>query len=130
MKWLAGLLLAGALFLVSIETHGQESSWVGSGTVSCAKFEELYRENPSEVEFLFFNWAQGFLSGLNTLLLPEGGVEHANLAPPDYGAERQQSMIRLFCANNPPRPYVVAVLELYDELRRSQGLSNWRGAAN
>ncbi|MGA8972905.1 MAG: hypothetical protein WB496_06925 [Pseudolabrys sp.] len=38
---------------------------MGPGSVTCSKFEADYRQNPDQVDNLFFTWAQGFMSGFN-----------------------------------------------------------------
>ena len=37
----------------------------GTGVGSCGKFAADYRQNPDQVDNLFFTWAQGFMSGFN-----------------------------------------------------------------
>jgi hypothetical protein len=64
----AGPLVAIATICSSAESQASstESAWAGIGASSCGEFSEMYRSDPNQAEFMFFSWAQGFMSGLNT----------------------------------------------------------------
>ena len=72
---------------------------------------------------LYFTWAQGFLSGVNTPLMM-GSVRAANLAA--RALNEQQAFIDRFCDQRPLANYVAAVLSPYDAMRSEQGLHDWR----
>ena len=46
-------------------TNSKADAIMGPGSVTCGKFAADYRQNPDQVDNLFFTWAQGFMSGFN-----------------------------------------------------------------
>jgi hypothetical protein len=44
----------------------------GFGACSCGQLAKIYRQNPQVTEKIFFQWAAGFMSGLNAYLLLSG----------------------------------------------------------
>jgi hypothetical protein len=62
--------VAGSLCL-SLGSSAAENDYatMGLGSASCGKFAEIFRLGPSRAEEEFFDWAQGFMSGLNMALL-------------------------------------------------------------
>jgi hypothetical protein len=121
-KYVAALTVLLYVFNASAE----EQTFQGFGTASCAKFAEMYRVRPDETEPLFFGWAQGFMSGLNT------GVMLARGKTTDLGRwtiEHQEQEVRMYCNSYPLESYVKAVFKLYDDMRDAQGLPNWRFAS-
>lgn len=95
---------------------------VGEGARSCAEFGELYK-NQTHVEALFFQWAQGMMTGIN-VVIAANGQETTNLTLRDV--KSQMGDIRLYCATNPLAFYLQAVLDLFDRMRREQNLPDWR----
>jgi len=98
---------------------GENEDWIstmGAGAQTCAGFGKMYAENPARFEGLFFQWAQGFLSGLNgpALYLSEYGYPKADLST--ISTDSQMAWLRDYCADNPLRSYMSAVLDLYGEL--------------
>jgi len=96
---------------------------VGAAAQSCAQFGELYKKSPADAEVIFFTWAQGMTSGLN-MSLPSRNSPESGLVLSDN--ERQMEYIRAYCFNSPLAFYGQAVLDLYDAMRREQGLPDWR----
>jgi hypothetical protein len=96
---------------------GEKAGWIGPGTVSCAEFRQAYNNDPKNAENLFFSWALGFMSGLNTELLERGETD-LNAMP----MAKQKELVRTWCEKHPQAGYFAAVFELYNHMRRDQGL--------
>ena len=113
-----GLVLALVLVGLVAAPAGaqQEYSIMGMGASSCAKFGETYRMNPSMAEVIYFSWAQGYLSGLNTGLSAMTR-KTVNLNPPEFDTDAQRKLLRRFCADNPLKNYADAVTTLLTKLR-------------
>jgi hypothetical protein len=114
------LALALTLILLPVRASATEKAgWLGPGTVSCPEFVEACRQN-SKDETLFFSWALGFMSGLNTELLQHG---ETNLNGLPIGAQKE--FIRSYCKDHPKAPYFEAVFKLFDKMRHDQGLPSY-----
>lgn len=86
----------------------------GPGASTCGQFAASYRAYPQDTELLYFSWAQGYMSGMNTILEP------LKVPPGDFGKKpiaEQQSIIRDFCDAHPLAPYEGAVLVLFEQLK-------------
>ena len=90
----------------------------GPGANSCAVFLDLYRQNPEPHQILFFAWAQGFMSGMNTVALRLKG-EVIDLHPETYLQGQQMAFLRAYCEAHPARTYSEAVFELMTYLRQA-----------
>ena len=112
---IAATLITIAMLISNVPASAKYA-WVGFGTATCGEFAALYRQDPTDIENLFFGWAQGFMSGLNTSRLGTGKTVDLE------GAERLQRMIRAYCDANPLKQFVSAVLALYDKLAIEQGV--------
>ena len=106
-------------FLPAQVLAAEKAAWSGSGTMSCAEVTGALQQHPGD-ENLFFSWAQGFMSGLNTDLLKHGETD-LNSLPVDA----QKQFVRSYCKEHPHAPYFEAVFKLFDELRRDQGLPSY-----
>lgn len=95
----------------------------GAGALSCAQFGQFYKESPDYVETLYFTWAQGMMSGLNYALAARI-MPMSNLASWDNA--RQTQHIRAYCSESPLAFYTQAAIDLFDFMRREQGLPDWR----
>ena len=93
---------------------------MGLGTASCADFNSWYRNSPVEVANAFFDWTQGFMSGLNVRLIPAG--QPTNLRPSGFPFKDQEEAIRSYCLRHPHLPFSRAATDLWLTLRRDQGL--------
>src|SRR5437016_13006872 len=93
------ILLAG-LLLVSGSVSAENVQYVtmGDGAVTCAKFGEDYRVSPVVIENEYFNWAQGFLSGMNSEAV-EKGSPLLNLS--SIPVIEQMRKIREYCDRHP-----------------------------
>jgi hypothetical protein len=113
------LLLVAFLSFSSLSSGAEKSAWQGPGTVSCEEFGKAYRRS-SENETLFFSWALGFMSGLNTDLLPNRETDLRALP-----METQKQAIRTYCSDHPGAAYFEAVFKLFNRMRHDQGLPNY-----
>jgi hypothetical protein len=61
------LLIFGLIFPV----HGEakEFAMQGVGVYTCSQFANIYKSDSNFAEDLFFNWAQGYMSGWNAAQL-------------------------------------------------------------
>ncbi len=99
----------------------------GFGAYSCGQFGEMYRRNPQVTESIFFQWALGHMSGLNAYLLLSGSpMREDGTDLRKWSEEEQQRMIRTYCDSHPLQPYWEAVEQIYEDMRRDQGLTDWR----
>ena len=121
--------LAIALTLLPIQTAaaqktGEKAGWSGAGTMSCADVAAALQQHPED-ENLFFSWAQGFMSGLNTDLLKHGETDLNGLP-----LDAQKQFIRSYCSDHSRAPYFEAVFKLFEKMRHDQGLpsyiQNWQ----
>jgi hypothetical protein len=106
----ATAVLFGIFVLVPYSAAASEMQ--GLGATSCAEFAQLYQMDPSSSENSYFDWAQGFMSGLNWGM-------HANKGRMRELAgvvANQQRDIRNYCADNPLKTYRHSVIELYKNL--------------
>jgi hypothetical protein len=94
------LLLLAFLSFSSLSYGAEKSAWQGPGTVSCAEFGKACQRSP-ENETLFFSWALGFMSGLNTDLLPNRATDLHGLP-----METQKEAIRTYCHAHPRAPRI------------------------
>ena len=70
---------------------------MGDGVLSCAEFANRYRANPDS-EDRFFDWAQGFMSGINDALASSGyNVRVLN----SISTNQRKQILRAVCAGNP-----------------------------
>jgi hypothetical protein len=86
---------------------------VGAGAESCGKFGELYKQNPKETEWVYFTWAQGYMSGANaglTALSGDRKLFHDLSSIPLY---QQMAELRAYCNKNPLADFSSAVVDLW-----------------
>jgi hypothetical protein len=102
------------LALLSVEAAAEMPTMgEGIGLLRCEKFTERYRQSTSASEGLFFNWAQGLMTGMNLSLV------RAKQSTRDLTAltsDKQIEKIRTYCNANPSGFYFAAVLSLFDSL--------------
>jgi hypothetical protein len=116
---LALVLMLSSLSLPARSIAAEKAGWSGAGTMACGEVAGAIRQHPED-ENLFFSWAQGFMSGLNTELLKHGETD-LNGIPLD----EQKQFVRSYCGRKPRAKYFEAVFKLYDKMRRDQGLPNY-----
>lgn len=105
-------------------TQGQtvEGMWVGPGNTSCPNYVQEVRSKGSIMRNFYFSWAQGYLSGMNSVVLYS--AKNTNLGSHDLSV--QMDFIDRYCEQHPSAFYVQAVLSLFDHMRSEQGLGDWR----
>ena len=69
---------------------------------------------------MFFSWAQGFMSGLNTDLLKRGETDLNGLP-----LDAQKQFVSSYCKEHPRAPYFEAVFKLFDKMRHDQSLPSY-----
>jgi hypothetical protein len=107
MKSICGIALV--LGLLSQTTNSMaDYAIMGPGSVTCGKFAADYRQNPDQVDNLFFTWAQGFMSGFN-ITETTGTYRDMTAVPIDA----QKKFILNYCDQHPSLEYAKAVMELY-----------------
>lgn len=123
MRLVFGLAILLAVMWTATESFAQQKKdyavW-GLGSISCAEFGKMYGGDPDYAEKMYFSWAQGFMSALNVTRITKG-LKSVNLALWDI--ERDQQHIRNYCADQPLKDYLDAVVELFGELMAAQGLA-------
>jgi hypothetical protein len=74
MKAFMAVVISSTLFCTAASSG--EQSWSGPGGVSCAEYAKAVRNDSLHMRSFFFSWAQGFMSGVNTLpmLLGKGPI--------------------------------------------------------
>ena len=91
------ILSLGFLLLSATAANAGYAS-MGVGTVTCTVFMQQYTKNPSLAETVFFAWAQGYMSGLNEILLRQTGQTKDLQSMP---LAEQKTRLRQYCAANP-----------------------------
>jgi hypothetical protein len=94
---------------------------MGLGASSCADFAQAYRDDPTTTLRLYFDWAQGFMSGVNVLHAANRRPTHNLNSRP---VSEQQDILRSLCDQKPQALFVDAVQELYFRLSPPQPQSN------
>ena len=112
-------LVLAFLFLAAPSWGAEKSAWQGPGLAPCEEFNNACRKHPED-ENLFFSWALGFMSGLNTDLLEHGETDLHGLSE-----AAQKESIRDFCKDHPQARYLEAVFKLYNRMRHDQGLPSY-----
>jgi hypothetical protein len=110
MRQLCNVALLFGLLVAPAEALADYAS-MGPGTVSCGKFAEGYRHDPTAIENAFFAWAEGFMSGLNVSLPPGTYRDMAAIT-----LEAQKAALRNYCDQHPLTEYGKGVLDLYGKL--------------
>ena len=111
------------MLLISGPVNAQRKlAFAGGGAGTCGQFAEAYRASPRVMEDFYFSWAQGFMSGRNSVPLQGNNQLIRDLA--SLPIEEQQSFIRFHCNQFPLEPYVGAVIKLYNFLKQIDPNSN------
>jgi hypothetical protein len=86
---------------------------MGSGMETCGKFAQRYAQN-TVVEEIYFQWAQGFMTGMNVGKVVNTGVVRDLNSEPTID---QMAAIRQFCNDHPLASYQDAVVDLLSHLK-------------
>jgi len=103
------IVITATLMLSTVGAEAGFSS-MGAGAGSCAEFNRQYAKTPAAAETVFFSWAQGFLSGVNQILM----YQHArtkNLQ--SLSLDDQRARLRAYCTAHPNAIYQLAVMNLF-----------------
>lgn len=102
-----------ALYILTASTPalaaGNTPLATGLGMTSCDQFIKSVQSSP-KMEDTYFEWAQGFMTGMNSTFGP------AKTWPKDLTAMKfpaQKAIIRNFCKSNPREEYEAAVPAVY-----------------
>ena len=104
------LLIAMAALLGRVEAAENEAAVSGIGAAKCSAFAKAFKESPTMAENVYFTWAQGYMSGMNTALLM---VKKPFRDLSAQSADQQKLHIRNYCDKRPDNPFLDAVLNLY-----------------
>jgi hypothetical protein len=88
----------------------KHSDTLGFGFSSCAKYAELYRMRPDEIDNMYLAWAQGYISGVNSQLT----TTYYDLGPIDI--DEMKRFLRQFCNDHPLADYKEGVKQLMRSL--------------
>ena len=105
--------IAAMLLLVSASHAQTVSLGMGMGAETCGKFSEEYKSRADDAEFDYFNWAQGFMSGMNVMSVT-ANKGFRNLAAKSI--PEQRASIRDYCNTKPLAYFKDAVMALYASL--------------
>jgi hypothetical protein len=108
------LVVVSTLLVMSIDVlRAEEAGVMGYGVGACAKFAQFYQKDPDRTEDLFYAWALGFMTGLNT-------AGEANKLPTRNLAAQpqreQKRFLRAWCNSHPLANYAEGVVELMKTL--------------
>lgn len=87
----------------------------GLGTSACGQFAKFYAQSPIQTEDVYFQWALGFMSGLNTAFYwaPNPNyIKNLNAISVEY----KQEKLRAYCNTHPLANYADAVADLFNSL--------------
>jgi len=101
------LILAALLAIMSRPHNAVAGESEGAGLRLCSDYVESYKADPSTASNVYFDWAEGFMSGLNFIKIND------DIAFKTMTAEQQEAQIRRFCDAHPTEQYSKAVVDLY-----------------
>jgi hypothetical protein len=122
------LASAIAALLISITTAKAEMVSSGPGTQACSEFAKSYQlgkrlqqvENIrfNVMEEIFFSWAHGYFTGLNTVpIMTKFGKPRKLKSIP---VDQQQLFLRDYCDKHPQANYMEGVVVLYNKFELSE----------
>ena len=116
-------IVAATIAICLCSTTRADNAFIitGPGLATCDRFREETAKD-SQVEKFFFSWGQGWMSAAN-LMLSVNKSSTTDLAA--MSIDEQMLHIRAYCQENPFKYYQSAVIDLYDGMRRNQGLPGW-----
>lgn len=127
-RWLTAALIGIAS--LNGRAIAEDTFTAGAGSVACSEFSKHYAENPKFFGTLFFAWAQGYMSGLNTQWKANGdktvtaSTEGKTMDLLSVSTERQEAAIRKYCTDHTSALYSEAVFNLYVALRPNSSPAN------
>jgi hypothetical protein len=116
-------LVATTIFICLCSMAQADNAFLaaGPGLATCNRFSKETAKD-SQIEKFFFSWAQGWMSAANLMLsVNKSSVTDLNA----MSLDGQMLHIRAYCQENPSKYYESAIIDLYDSMRRTQGLPSW-----
>lgn len=107
-----GLLLAIAVVFCTTAIADNQIVMRGLGASSCAEFGIHYKKNAKLAHLVYGEWAQGFMSGMNTQLLSDGKPAREIPAQDDV----QALQLRQLCDQRPSATYFEVVRDYFNTL--------------
>jgi hypothetical protein len=104
-----GLFLAAICIIWPTACLAQDIVVSGVGAFSCGQLAQDY-STLSDVEAVWFTWAQGFMSGLNMKM---GIDQHQYRNLGAMTVEEQKRFLRNFCDQHPLKNFLEAVTALW-----------------
>ncbi len=110
------LIIIAVGLLIATNSNASETV-AGAGVNSCGKFLADIETGGEVLSAVYFSWAQGYLTGLNTKysLGRRSAAELPDRAEIEF-------WIRIYCEDNPLDQYLMAATRLWASLRATQGL--------
>jgi hypothetical protein len=102
------IVLAMLLTMMWQTSNAFAAEFEGAGLQLCSKFLESYKIDKASTSTVYFDWAEGYMSGLNVARLNDQAGAFQSMP-----IEQQQENIRTFCEANPGEKYFKAVIHLY-----------------
>jgi hypothetical protein len=116
-------MIAAILSVSSSGTALAKADAYGIGVSSCSQYLSE-RSSNRDVEYLYFSWAQGYITRLNAYEAKLRGLDRMNLMPSGFGVDKQMSWINSYCATHGSTLYADAALELYRQIRGANGYTS------
>lgn len=116
------LAIVSVVLMQTVASGREKIVTEGLGAFSCAQFGKDYQKSPEIWESVFFSWAEGYMSALNTALLLRDATA-TDLRK--WSVERQEDFLRSYCDQHPLEDYQDAVQILFSDMRKDQKLGNW-----
>lgn len=107
---LVGLVVA-LLALPSVALA--EGAAIGIGVQTCAKFVTDLRNEPTNADMAYTNWAFGFMSGIN-VAFEAVDKPRRNLASMSF--EDKKAYLRSYCEKNPTKTPMDGAVEMYGKM--------------
>jgi hypothetical protein len=77
------IICTTAAALITITSANAECGGTGVGMETCGNFPKLYQQSPQTTENIYFAWAQGFLTGFNSMAIAENSGRDLASIPVD-----------------------------------------------
>lgn len=106
-----------ACLLLSSNCFGQPypTAQRGIGSTSCSLYLKRYGENAVMADFMFFTWAQGWMTAANEMLI-DTNSKTRTYRDLSGSIDEQEAQARAFCEMHPLGSYEDAVRAVYKGL--------------
>jgi len=113
MRYLVLIILVALSATQTRADDNNARAGMGSGMNTCGGFAQMYAQN-TVVEEIYFQWAQGYMTGLNVgKVVNTGVIRDLNSEP----TNDQMATIRQYCNTHPLATYSDAVVDLFSHLK-------------